>query len=76
MRDSHRQASPSLGWWCIVPGDAWRTEAANLAYAEAQQNLVATAANEELIDKSRHHAQEVIDTCFRQIGWRVTVRWQ
>jgi len=72
---THIALDKSLGWWCIVPGDAWRSEAVNVAYAEAQQNLSATAANEGLIDKSRRHAEAVITVFFRDIGWRVTVRW-
>jgi len=73
---THIAVDKSLGWWCVVPGDAWRSEAVNVAYAEAQENLSATAANEGLIDKSRRHAEAVITAFFRDIGWRVTVRWQ
>ena len=68
-------ALTSDGLWAITPGTRDYLAVVDKAMAEAQ-DLVATAArNNDADDRARRHAEILLNTFFRSIGWGVRIRW-
>ena len=65
----------SYGLWQITPGDAGYTAVTNKAYREAQATIAAAASNPQALSQARHHAELVLTTFLRALGWEVSVRW-
>ena len=64
------------GLWTIVPGgeDA-DTAAVNLAYRDAQREVVAAAEEPQVLDRARQQTQNVLKVFLGALGWQVNVRW-
>ena len=72
---SHLYAVRQEGLWMITPGDRVYARVTDRAWEAAQRTLAQAASNGESLDRSRHHAEQVLRTWFGAIGWNVTFRW-
>lgn len=63
------------GLWTVVPG---RGEvdavAANLAYRVAEKVVAQAADDPDLIERSRHQAEEIFTAFFKAVNWTVQIR--
>jgi hypothetical protein len=62
------------GLWLIAPGDVEKTVVINHAYEQAQNYIESAGKDQELIERSRHQAGNVLTAFFRAVGWTVKIR--
>jgi hypothetical protein len=65
----------SDGLWAITSGTRDYIAVIDKAMAEAQDLVASAARNNEADDRARQHAEILLKTFFRSIGWEVQIRW-
>jgi hypothetical protein len=65
----------SHGLWLLVPGDAGRAKALELAHAEAQRLVAEAATSASVTGRARSQAESVLGSFFDAAGWTISVRW-
>ena len=63
------------GLWHIVPGQAGEVALVNRALERAQQVVAEVTADNELKQRARNHAEQVIHPFFGQLGWEIEIHW-
>ena len=63
------------GLWKIVPSDAGQASILNRAYADAQKVVKAAGDSDELRARAREHAEVILGSYFKAVGWQITIRW-
>jgi hypothetical protein len=64
------------GLWVISPTARPYEAVVDKAMLEAQQQVARAAGAEDVDDRARRHAEAVLGSFCRSLGWTISVRWR